>query len=261
MANLLSVTIITKNEEKRLPKCLRSVDFADEVVVVDSGSSDRTVEIAKEFGARTITQSWLGYGRQKQFAVNQASHDWVLCLDADEWLSDELIRSIREELINPNFYAYKLARRNRFLGRWLAYGEGYPDWTLRLFLRKEGAWSVAPVHERVVTHVRVGALSGDLMHESEESVNSFMQKQAKYGLLQAPSLLNHGRAYIVMKLLVSPTSRFLKNYVVRRGFFDGYQGLIFALISSYASFEKYRQALLLSFRAGQSSPDRKKHHG
>ena len=129
----LSAVIITLNEEKALPKCLESVSFADDIVVVDSGSTDRTVAIAEEYGARVIHQDWLGYGKQKQFAVEQASHDWVFCLDADEWVSDELASSIQDVFPDPEYYAYKSPRCNKFLGRWLRHGEGYPDYNLRLF--------------------------------------------------------------------------------------------------------------------------------
>ena len=134
-----SVVIITLNAAQQLEACLQSAAFADEIVVVDSGSSDATAEIALKYGARVIVQPWLGFGRQKQFAVSQASHDWVLCLDADERVSDELRASIIATLRQPGFTAYQMPRCNRFMGRWLRHGEGYPDWSLRLFERRSCA--------------------------------------------------------------------------------------------------------------------------
>src|SRR5207245_3794873 len=129
----LTVAIITLNAGAQLEPCLESVGFADEVLVVDSGSTDDTLDICRRHGARVETKEWLGFGRQKQHAVSLARNDWVLCLDVDERVSERLARSIRESFASRRYRAYRVARRNRFLGRWLAHGEGYPDWTLRLF--------------------------------------------------------------------------------------------------------------------------------
>ena len=131
----LSAVIITRNAARVLPACLESVAFADETIVIDSGSSDETRSLAAARGARVIEREWLGYGRQKQFAVEQAAHDWVLCVDSDERVSPELRASIEAALAAPATPVYRMARRNRFLGRWLAHGEGYPDWSPRLFNR------------------------------------------------------------------------------------------------------------------------------
>src|SRR5262249_17331061 len=129
----MSLVLITRNAGKELRAALDSARFADEIVVVDSGSDDDTVQIAASFGASVLSQSWLGYGPQKQFAVEHAKHDWVLCLDADERVTPELAASIQSTLAGPGASAYRMSRRNRFLGRWLQHGEGYPDWTIRLF--------------------------------------------------------------------------------------------------------------------------------
>ena len=147
----LSVVIIALNAASQIEACLKSAAFADEIVVVDSGSRDDTREIALKYGARVLHQDWLGFGRQKQFAVEQASHDWVLCLDADERVSDPLRASIVETLQAPRFRAYRMPRCNRFMGRWLRHGEGYPDWSLRLFDRRVANWSEDEVHEKVLT--------------------------------------------------------------------------------------------------------------
>ena len=234
----LSITIITLNEERRIGKCIKSVSFADEVVVVDSGSQDRTVEIAEQAGARVIQQEWLGYGRQKQFAVEQATNEWVLCLDADEWLSPELSRSIQSVLEHPEFSAYQFPRRNRFMGRWLRHGEGYPDWSLRLFDRNHAHWSEDEVHEKVVPDGEIGKVSGDLMHESEETIQQYLAKQDRYTTLQTQRLKADGKRGSAIKMVLSPMFRFIKFYFIRLGVLDGFPGLIHILIGCRNSFTK-----------------------
>ena len=146
----LSAVLITRNAAAQLDACLESVAFADEIVVVDSGSSDGSCEIAARRGARVVQKEWMGYGRQKRFAVDEARHHWVLCVDADERVSPELAAAIARALAAPASPVYRMARRNRFLGRWLAHGEGYPDWSPRLFDRRNARWSDDLVHEKVL---------------------------------------------------------------------------------------------------------------
>jgi glycosyltransferase involved in cell wall biosynthesis len=239
MAEPLSVAIIACNAAAQLPACLESVRFADDVVVVDSGSSDATVEIARRGGARVVSQEWLGYGRQKQVAVAQARHPWVLCLDADERVSVPLRASIQTELMAPRFRAYRMARCNRFMGRWLKHGEGYPDWSLRLFHRDHAGWSDDPIHEKVVTAAPIGRLQGDLLHESEQGIADYLAKQNGYTTLQAERLYAAGKRVGVAKLVLSPLLRFVKFYVLRRGFQDGVPGLVHIAIGCFNSFLKY----------------------
>ncbi len=233
----LSVTIITLNEERRIGKCIEGASFADEILVVDSGSSDRTVEIARKLGARVIHQDWLGYGRQKQFAVEQAANEWVLCLDADEWLSPELSQSIQSVLEQPEYSAYQFPRRNRFMGRWLRHGEGYPDWSLRLFDRNHAHWSEDEVHEKVITDEQIGSLEGDLMHESEDGLRPYLEKQKRYGYIRSGN--KRGSVAAPLLLLFSPLFRLIKFYIFRRGFLDGYQGFIHCLMGAAGSYYKY----------------------
>jgi len=234
----LSAVIITFNEERALPRCLQSVAFADEIVVVDSGSVDRTCEIAQQMGANVIQKDWLGYGRQKQFAVEQATNNWVICLDADEWISDELRASIIATMQKPGYYAYQFPRCNRFLGRWLRHGEGYPDYNLRLYHRAYAHWSEDPVHEHVQTDTRVGKLDGDLMHESEEGLESYLEKQNKYSSLQAKILFEQGAKPSVVKIFLSPFFRFVKFYLVRGGWRDGMPGLIHVSVGCFNTYMK-----------------------
>ena len=235
----LSVAIITRNAASQLERCLASVAFAEEVVVVDSGSTDGTVELAERHGARVVRKEWLGFGAQKQFAVAAASHDWVLCLDADESLSPELREAMVEELKTPRGLVYAVARRNRFLGRWLKHGEGYPDWNVRLFHREHARWGSEPVHEKVVAGSPVLRLRGDLLHDSAETLEKYLDKQNRYTSLQAESLRAAGRRATAFQLVLSPAVRFIKFYLWRLGFLDGVPGLVHITIGCMNSFNKY----------------------
>jgi glycosyltransferase involved in cell wall biosynthesis len=235
----LSVVIIALNAASQIEACLKSAAFADEIVVVDSGSRDDTRGIALKYGARVLHQDWLGFGRQKRFAVEQASHDWVLCLDADERVSDPLRASIVEALRTPRFRAYRMPRCNLFMGRWLRHGEGYPDWSLRLFNRRSANWSEDEVHEKVLTTSPVGSLPGDLLHQSQESLTAYLEKQNRYTSLQAEELCRRGKQASVGRLLASPLLRFVKFYFLRLGFLDGVPGLAHISIGCFNSFVKY----------------------
>jgi glycosyltransferase involved in cell wall biosynthesis len=242
----LSVVIIARDAAGLLPACLESAAFAEEIVVVDSGSGDGTPEIALQYGAKVFHRAWLGFGRQKQFAVERASHDWVLCLDADERVSAALRESIEKVLEAPAFHAYRMPRRNRFMGRWLGHGEGYPDWSLRLFDRRFARWSSDEIHEKVVTGAAVGELKGDLLHESEETLASYLEKQNRYTTLQAEALYRAGRRAGIGRLVLSPLLRFIKFYLVRRGFLDGVPGLVHITIGCFNSFIKYAKLIALN---------------
>ena len=235
----LSVALITRNAAAQLERCLESVAFAEEVVVVDSGSTDGTLELAARHGARVIQKEWLGFGAQKQFAVEAASHDWVLCVDADERVSRELREQITEELKAPRGFVYAMPRRNRFLGRWLKHGEGYPDWSVRLFHRAHARWSGELVHEKVLTRSPVLRLSGDLLHDSAETLEKYLDKQNRYTSLQAESMRVAGHRASALQLVLSPLLRFIKFYVLRLGFLDGVPGLVHVAIGCMNSFNKY----------------------
>lgn len=235
----LSLVVITRDAGAQLADCLASAAFAAEALVVDCGSRDDTVEIARSSGARVVAQQWLGFGPQKNFAVAQAAHDWVLCLDADERVSPQLARSIRAAMHNPRHQAYAMPRRNRFLGRWLAHGEGYPDWSLRLFDRRHARWSDDEVHERVLSDAAVGRLHGDLLHASAESLDAYLAKQNRYTTLQAAAMHARGERCSRLRLVFAPVLRFLRFYLLRAGFLDGTAGLVHIALGSFNSFCKY----------------------
>jgi glycosyltransferase involved in cell wall biosynthesis len=243
--------LIIRNAASQLGECLASLAFADEILVVDSGSDDGSLEIAAAHGARVIQKDWMGFGRQKQYAVDEAGNDWVLCLDADERVSPALAQSVAAALAAPQAPVYRMARRNHFLGRWLAHGEGYPDWSVRLFDRREARWSDDPVHEKVLYAVTPGTLEGDLLHESATDLSSYLDKQNRYTTLAAGQLHANGRAAGLATLVLSPLVRFLKFYVFRLGFLDGLPGLIHISIGCMSSFLKY--AKLIELRRAKKS--------
>jgi glycosyltransferase involved in cell wall biosynthesis len=247
----LSVVLITQNAAAQLPECLASVAFADEVLVVDAASSDGTAQVAERFGARVVTSEWLGFGRQKQFAVEQAAHDWVLCLDADERVSPELAASIVRALEAPAAPVYRMARCNRFLGRWLRHGEGYPDWSPRLFDRRQARWSDDAVHEKVLYAATPGTLAGDLLHESAEDLGRYLDKQNRYSSLAAAELHRQGRRAGIAELALSPAVRFVKFYFLRLGLLDGLPGLVHIAIGCMNSFLKYAKLIELNRAQGR----------
>ena len=247
----LSVVIIAKNAASQIGACIDSVAFAREILVVDSGSEDATRAIADVKGCRVIEKEWLGFGRQKQFAVSVAQHDWVLCLDVDERVSAELADSICAAMQNPPHQAYRMPRRNRFLGKWLQHGEGYPDWSLRLFNRQHASWSNDEVHETVMTTVDVGRLMGDLLHDSAEEVTNYLAKQNRYSSLHAQALYDQGVRAGYGKLFFSPLARFIKFYILRLGFLDGGPGFAHVAIGCFAAFAKYAKLIELSKRPPQ----------
>jgi hypothetical protein len=201
---------------------------------------------------------WLGFGPQKHAAVQLAAHDWVLCLDADERVTPALRASIETALADAAVQAgtaaqagtapvaYRMARANRFMGRILRHGEGYPDWSLRLFHRAHARWSADPVHEKVETAGSVGTLAGDLLHESAESLESYLAKQNRYTTLQAARLHEQGRTAGWGRIALSPLLRFLKFYIFRLGFLDGVPGLVHIAIGCGNSMLKYAKLRSLS---------------
>lgn len=249
----LSAVIITLNAASQLEACLRSVQFCNDIVVVDSGSTDGTPALAEQYGARVIACAWRGFGPQKQFAVEQAVNDWVLCVDADERVSEQLQGSIRTALATPTASAYRFPRCNRFMGRYLRHGEGYPDWSLRLFDRQHAQWSDDAVHERVIATIPVESLKGDLLHDSAETIESYLNKQNHYTTLAAEAAFARGNRVTAVNLLLSPVIRFIKFYIFRLGFLDGLPGLVHILIGCGNSLAKYAKMLALQSKVQEIS--------
>lgn len=249
----LSLVVITRDAATQLADCLASLPRAGERLVVDSGSRDDTVEIARARGARVVEHAWLGFGPQKRYAVGEAAHDWVLCLDADERVTPALARAIDALFARgaPPAAAYAVARRNRFLGRWLAHGEGYPDWNVRLFDRRRAHWTDDAVHEHVVADGPVERLDGDLLHDSAESLEGYVAKQNRYTTLQAEAMHARGETAGLARIALSPLARFLRFYVLRLGMLDGAAGFAHVAIGAFASFLKYAKLRALRERGGR----------
>lgn len=252
----LSLVLITRNAGAELADCLASAPFAAEIVVVDSGSTDDTQAIAERFGARFIAQPWLGFGPQKNAAVAAARHDWVLCLDADERVSEALAQALTAVFAQPENErapAYALCRRNRFFDRWLSHGEGYPDWTVRLFDRRRARWSDDAVHEKVRVEGHAARLAGDLLHASAESLDAYLAKQNRYTTMQAERLFAAGVRTGAWQLFASPLARFFRFYIVKRGFLDGAAGFAHIAIGAFASFLKHAKLYALQRRSTQDT--------
>ncbi|MFZ0273037.1 MAG: glycosyltransferase family 2 protein [Acidobacteriaceae bacterium] len=244
----LSVAIITKNEEANLARTLASIRWAGEIVIVDSGSTDRTPEIAREFGAKFFVEDWKGFGAQKNSAIAKCSGDWVLSLDADEEVSTELAEEIRRMLQGqPKHQAWFLSRRNFFLGRWIRHGGYYPDPKLRLFRRGSAQFEERAVHETIRLTVPAGQLRGDLIHHAYPTLDAYIEHMNRYSALGATQAVARGKTSrsifaFLWNVVVVPIATFKYNYFLRLGFLDGREGLLLHLYhSAYVSW-KYAKA-------------------
>lgn len=245
----LSVAIITLNEEDRLAECLAGLAFADEVVVVDSGSTDRTPAIAEAHGARVMVQEWLGFGRQKQFAIDQCRNRWVLVLDADERIPPETAREIAAVLRRPESAAYSLPRQNFFCGRWLKRAGWWPDRVVRLFDRTQARMSDRLVHEGLVVDGSVGALQGVIVHQANRDLTHTLAKINSYSTAGARELAKSGRKGSLFQAVTRGSWAFFHNYLLRRGFLDGSEGFIQAAGDGVNVFFKYAKLWELGRRA------------
>jgi glycosyltransferase involved in cell wall biosynthesis len=244
----LSACIITYNEAERIEDCIRSLGACDEVLVVDSHSTDATRERARALGARVIERDWPGYRSQKEFAVRSAAHDWVLCVDADERLSPELrgeVERLREAGF-PGHAGWSVPRLTDYLGRFLRHGNAYPDRLVRLFDRRHGRWVGHEIHENTHVEGRVGRLRGHLLHYSYRSLSDHQQRMQRYAQLMAQALFDSGRRGCLSCVLINPAWRFLRGYVFRLGFLDGWRGLVFALVEANYVRQKYLQLFVLA---------------
>ncbi len=240
-APTLSVILITKNESARIDACLASVAFADEWIVVDSGSSDDTRERATRFGATVIaTDDWPGFGAQKQRALDRATGHWVLAIDADERVTPELAASIRAAVADESGPgAFELSRLSRFDGRWIRHGDWHPDRVLRLFRRGHGRISADRVHERVIADGPVGRLAGDLLHETMPTLDDALAKMNRYSSEGAAAKLAAGGRGSLGAAVVHAAWAFLRGYVLRRGCLDGAAGLVLAVYVAEGTFWRY----------------------
>lgn len=238
----ISLVVITLNEEKNIERCLRSASFADDVVVLDSGSRDRTVEIAKSLGARVFIEDWRGFAGQKNRAAELAKHDLILSLDADECLSTEAKNEVQDLLaqlsLEPTATAFAFPRLSYHLGRWIHHGGWYPDWQIRLFDRRVCRWQEDSVHEKIVTS-EVGRLRGRLLHYVFRDLSHQIETNNRYSSLGFQRLKAQGLRFSLLPLLVKPIGKFIECYVVKQGFRDGLAGFVIAVGAAYSMFLKF----------------------
>jgi glycosyltransferase involved in cell wall biosynthesis len=236
----LSVTIITLNEEREIEACLEGVAWADEIVVVDSGSVDRTVEIAKKYTDKVIHHDWPGYAAQKNWAVDQATHDWILSVDADERVLPPLREEIEAALASGGPHAgYLIDRKNFFLGRWIRHGGWAPDMTIRLFDRKRGRFKAREVHEVVQVDGSAGVLKTPMEHYTYRSLAAYNDRVGRYAALAARELRKEGRRFHFWDLFLRPAWTMFRMYILKQGFRDGVYGLALAGLYGYYTFLKY----------------------
>jgi glycosyltransferase involved in cell wall biosynthesis len=249
----LSVIVIAKNEEQRLPRCLGSAAFADEIIVLDGGSTDRTVEIAKSQGARVeVSNDWQGFGPQKNRALSMATKDWVLSLDADEEVPSELAAEIREKLHSPACDCYEVPRLSEFCGRFLRHSGWYPDYVARLFKRGTARFSDDLVHERLVPGGGVGRLRQPLIHRGYRGASDTLRKIDRYSTAWAEQALAAGRRANFASAPLHGLTAFIKTYLIRRGFLDGQAGFAVAISSAEVTYYKYFKL----WSARRNTPDR-----
>jgi len=248
----ISAVIITYNEEDRLPDALASLEgVADEIVVVDSFSTDRTTEIARAAQAKVWQNRFEDYGRQKNFAMAKAGHEWVLNLDADERISPELKRAIvqlKEGGVPEGKAAFAVRRRTFYLGRWIRHSGWYPDRKVRLFRRDAASWQ-GRIHERLEVAGEVANLPGDMLHFTYRDIGDHVRRLDRYSAFQAEEIVKQGRRCLYARLLVLPAVTWLRHYVWKTGFLDGFPGLVIALVSSWGTAMKYMKAIALKRRS------------
>jgi len=251
----LSVAIITFNEERNIMRCLQSVEgIADEIVVIDSLSTDKTEEICKKFNVRFIKNPFPGHIEQKNIAKDNCTHDLVLSLDADEALSPELRTSITEVKNNPSADGYSFNRATFFCGKHIKHCGWYPDVSLRLWNRNKGTWGGYNPHDRFILqeNCTVKHIEGDLLHYSYYTINEHVVQCSKFSTISANSKFKNGKRSSLFKIIVYPFWKFVKDYFLRRGFLDGYYGFVISMNSAHEVFQKYAKLKELE----ESQPNR-----
>jgi glycosyltransferase involved in cell wall biosynthesis len=251
----VSVTVITRNEATNLARALESVAWADEIVVVDCGSTDGTVDVARRYTERIIVRDWPGYGAQKNHAATLAAHDWILSIDADERVTPGLAAEVRTLLeAGPSFNGYRIPRVTWYLGRWIRSTDWYPDYQLRLYDRRAGAWIERHVHESVRVDGRAGTLAHEIEHYAYRGLAQHVETMARYSALAARQMHEEGRRATLVGLALHPPLAFLRNYILRGGIRDGLPGLIVSGLNSSYVFLKL--AKLWEFEHAGTAPDR-----
>jgi glycosyltransferase involved in cell wall biosynthesis len=238
----ISATIISLNEEQNIGDCLASLDFADEIIIVDSGSTDRTKEICRAHPkVRFHFHDWQGFGKQKNIAANLASNDWIFNIDADERVSPQLENSIKQADFD-GFICFRVARENYFGKRWVRRCGWYPDYNMRLYQRQQCGFSERSVHESVVCRGAAGTLQGNLQHYTYDGVADYLRRMDRYSTLAAVEIVRSGKKVGIAHLILKPFFTFVKMYLLKLGFLEGYTGLLLSIMYSHYTFYKYCKA-------------------
>lgn len=236
----ISITIITHNEEENIRDCLESIKWADEIIVVDSGSTDRTIEICGEYTDKIFFNTWVGMKEQKQCAVEKASNMWIFSIDADERATEAMKQFILQELKNPSYDGYRFPRQNYFLGKWLKHGGWYPDHVLRLFRRDRGHFGGINPHDKVViSRGRINTVEIPIIHHTHKSISQYLVKQNMYSMISAKELFYSGKKVTPYIIPIKALWKFIETYFVKRGVMDGFRGFIVATGATYSIFWKY----------------------
>jgi glycosyltransferase involved in cell wall biosynthesis len=256
----LSAVIITFNEEKNIERCLQSLQgVADEIVVVDSCSTDATVEICRRYNAAVVEQKWLGYGAQKNFANGIAKHEYILSIDADEALSDELKNAIVAELQSGNMAdAYSMNRFTNYCGHWIKHCGWYPDKKVRLWRKEKADWEEDVLHEQLLfpPNSNICHLKGDLLHYSYHSIFQHMVQVNKFSEIAAKEKFIRGKKSSVLKIIFKSAFRFFRDYILKGGILDGYYGFIICKLSAFTVFLRYVKLLQLHREAKQNQSEK-----
>lgn len=236
----ISLVVITRNASEHLARCLKSVPFAADIVVVDSGSTDQTADIARQLGARVFVEEWRGFGPQKRRATELAKTDWVLSLDADEALSPESQKELQELLKSePDSATFQFPRLSYHMGRWIRHGGWYPDWQTRLYDRRRAQWSNDQLHEKIECATRPARLKSPLHHWVFKDLFDQVQTNNRYSTLGAEALQKKGRHFWLFQLLVKPKVKFIETYIWKLGFLDGLPGFVISIGAAYSVFLKW----------------------
>jgi glycosyltransferase involved in cell wall biosynthesis len=237
----LSVAIITKNEAENLPACLKSISFAGQIVVVDSGSTDETVRIASDFGCDVFVEPWRGFGPQKQYAIDKCTNPWIMVLDADERIPRDTAQAIKNVIINPSITAagFSFPRKNFFQGRWIRHAGWWPDRIVRLFRKGQGRMTPSKVHESVEVEGLVESLDCSIEHYTESRLSHILIKIDQYSTLGAEESFREGKTASIWSAVLRANLAFLHNYILRCGFLDGSPGLTLAITDAINRFSKY----------------------
>ena len=236
----VSLVMIVKNEEKNLAKCLNSVEnLVDEIVIVDSGSTDKTIEIAKTFGAKIFKREFDSFSNQKNYALSIATNEWVLHLDADEVLSKELVEEIKFVIINTKLDGFYLIRTNFFLGKQMKYSGINKEYRLRLAKKSVSKYVGGIIHEELIVNGKVGKLKNIMIHNSYPTISSYFNKLEQYTTLGAKKLLETNKKAKVIDIVFKPPFEFIKRYILKCGFLDGIRGFIWAVLYAFYTFIKY----------------------